>query len=70
MPATEQSTTEQQVYINKTNIANLEKTINRIDENVDKLTNHYSNRVPVFISLLISTLVGMVSILATYIIMR
>ena len=70
MPATEQSTTEQQVYINKTNIANLEKVIGRIDSNIEKLTNHYSTWLPWFVTLIVSTLFGMVSILTTYIIMR
>lgn len=70
MPPTAQSTTEQQVYINKTKIENLEKAISRIDKNIEKLANHYSNRVPWLFALLISTLVGMVSMLATYIIMH
>lgn len=62
MPPTEQSVTEQQVYINKTNIINLEKAVDEIKDAINKLANDYSHRITPAMTKFIGIMAGLLGV--------
>lgn len=77
MPPTQQSQAEIQVYRNMERIENVEDEVDefkrdmklymeRMDENINKLTNHYSQRPSWLICIFITALVGLCVYLAQY----
>lgn len=52
---------------NETRIDNLEKAVERIADDVDKITNHYSKKPSWFIAILITVLTNAIVVLSAYI---